>query len=103
MLLSSVENGFFGFLAILVIGSLFLLHYLLFREYSRQEKIQSQRLKDFENLVNQEIYRSQSLSKSVGQLQKIKENTDEKLEVIKLQVKSIDLLISKPPLGNQDL
>lgn len=100
MLVSSVENGIFGILAILVVGSLILLHYLLFKEYSRQEKIQIQRLKDFENLVNQEIHRSQSLSNSVFQLKEIKEKTDEKLEVIKLQVKSIDLLTPKPPLGN---
>lgn len=100
MLVSSVENGVFGILAILVVGSLILLHYLLFKEYSRQEKIQIQRLKDFENLVNQEIHRSQSLSNSVFQLKEIKEKTDEKLEVIKLQVKSIDLLTPKPPLGN---
>lgn len=89
MLAISFENGVFGILAILVIGSLFLLHYFLFREYARQVKIQSQRLKDFENLVNQEIHRSQSLSRSVDQLQEIKTNTDEKLEVIKLQVKGM--------------
>ena len=89
MLVINFENGFFGFLAILVIGSLLLLHYLLFREYSRQEKIQSQRLKDFENLVKQEIHRSQSLSNSVFQLKEIKTKTDEKLEVIKLQVEGM--------------
>ena len=90
MLVISFENGVLGLLAILVIGSLFLLHFLLFREYSRQEKLQIQRLKDFENLVNQEIHRSQSLSRSVDQLQEIKTNTDEKLEVIKLQVEGLD-------------
>lgn len=90
MLAISFENGVLGLLAILVIGSLFLLHFLLFREYSRQEKLQIQRLKDFENLVNQEIHRSQSLSRSVDQLQEIKTNTDEKLEVIKLQVEGLD-------------
>ena len=92
MLAISFENGVLGLLAILVIGSLFLLHFLLFREYSRQEKLQIQRLKDFENLVNQEIHRSQSLSRSVDQLQEIKTNTDEKLEVIKLQVEGLDSL-----------
>ena len=92
MLVISFENGVLGLLAILVIGSLFLLHFLLFREYSRQEKLQIQRIKDFENLVNQEIHRSQSLSRSVDQLQEIKTNTDEKLEVIKLQVEGLDSL-----------
>ena len=90
MLAISFENGVLGLLAILVIGSLFLLHFLLFREYSRQEKLQIQRLKDFENLVNQEIHRSQSLSRSVDQLQKIKTKTEEKLDVIKLQVEGLD-------------
>jgi hypothetical protein len=90
MLAMSFENGVLGLLALLVIGSLFLLHFLLFREYSRQEKIQIQRLEDFENLVKQEIHRSQSLSRSVDQLQEIKTKTDEKLEVIKLQVEGLD-------------
>ncbi len=87
-----VENGFLGLLAILVLGSLILLHYLLFKEYARQEKIQIQRLKDFEKLVNLEINRSQSLSNSVHKLQEMKEKTDEKLEVLKLQVEGIRLL-----------
>lgn len=89
------ENVVFGGLAILVIGSLFLLHYLLFREYAKQEKIQIQRLKDFENLVIQEIQRSQLLVHSVDQLQKIKTKTDEKLEVIKLQVEGMKMKESK--------
>lgn len=87
-----VENGFLGLLAILVLGSLILLHYLLFKEYARQEKMQIQRLKDFEKLVNLEINRSQSLSNSVHKLQELKEKTDEKLEVLKLQVEGIRLL-----------
>lgn len=95
MLVSSVENGVFGILAILVVGSLILLHYLLFKEYARQEKIQIQRLKDFEKLVNLEINRSQSLSGSSGQLREIKEKTDEKLEVIKLQVEGMKVRESK--------
>lgn len=98
MLALSVENGVFGILAILVVGSLILLHYLLFKEYARQEKIQIQRLKDFEKLVNLEIHRSQLLSNSVGQLEEIKDKTDEKLEVIKLQIKGIDSFFPKSPL-----
>ncbi|MFN3999908.1 hypothetical protein [Algoriphagus sp.] len=97
MLVSNVEYGVLGILAILVVGSLILLHYLLFREYARQEKIQIQRLKDFEKLVNLEINRSQSLSNSFGQLREIKEKTDEKLEVINLQVQGMKGRESKPP------
>lgn len=85
----SFENGILGLLALLVIGSLFLLHFLLFREYVQEKKIQVQRLIDFENLVKQEIRRSQSFSRSIDQLQEIKTNTDEKLEVIKLQVEGL--------------
>ncbi len=99
MLALSVENGVFGILAILVVGSLILLHYLLFKEYARQEKIQNQRLKDFQKLVNLEIHRSQSLSNSVYQLQEIKDKTDEKLEVIKIQIKAIDSFFPKSPLS----
>lgn len=97
-----VENGFLGLLTILVVGSLILLHYLLFKEYALQKKIQIQRLKDFEKLVNMEINRSQSLSNSVSKLQEMKEKTDEKLEVIKLQVEAIDNLAPKYPQGSQD-
>ena len=97
-----VENGFLGLLTILVVGSLILLHYLLFKEYARQEKMQIQRLKDFAKLVNLEINRSQSLSNSVTKLQEMKEKTDEKLEMIKLQVEAIDSLAPKYSQGSQD-
>lgn len=102
MLVSGFDNGILGILAILVVSSLILFHFLLFKEYSRQEKIQIQRLKDFEKLVNLEIYRSNLLSKKVGQLQKIKTKTEEKLEVIKLQIKAIDSTASNYPLGSED-
>lgn len=89
MLVSSFENGAFWILAILVVGCLVFLHYLLFREYVGLKKNQIQRLKDFEKLVNLEINRSHSLSNAINQHQEIKEKTDEKLEVIKLQVEGM--------------
>ena len=92
MLESGVENEILVLLAILVLGSLILLHFLLFREYVRQEKIQVQRLKDFERLVNLEVNRSDLLLLKVGQLQEIKTKTDEKLELIKLQVEGMKSL-----------
>ncbi|OOG74284.1 hypothetical protein [Algoriphagus sp. A40] len=91
MLVSNFENGAFWILAILVIGCLALLHYLLFREYVEQKKNQIQRYKDFEKLINLEINRSQSLSHAIYQHQDIREKTDEKLEVIKLQVEGMKL------------
>lgn len=97
MQVSSFENEVFVILAILVIGSLVLLHYLLFKEYARQEKIHGQRLKDFEKLVNLEIHRSQLISNSVGQLQVVKEKTDEHIKVINLQIEAIDFLAPKSP------
>ncbi len=97
MLVISFGSAVFGILAILVVGSLILLHYLLFKEYALQEKIQLQRLKDFEKLVNQEIHRSQLLSNSVGHLQVVKEKTDEQLKVINLQIEAIDLFAPKSP------
>lgn len=98
MLESGLENEMLGLLAILVIVSLFLLHFLLFKEYSRQKRIQIKRLNDFEKLVNLEIQRSQALSSSLGRLQEMKDRTDEKLQIIKLQVAAIDSLASKSPL-----
>lgn len=97
MLEKSIENGIFGILAISLIFSLLLLHYLLFREYVLQERIYIRRLKAFENLINQEIHRSQILSKSVDQLREIESKTDEKLEVIKLQVEGMKGKETKTP------
>lgn len=97
MLLLSVENVVLVMLAILVISGLILLHYLLFREYVHQERVHLRRLNDFENLINQEIYRSQLLSKTADQLCEFESKTDEKLELLKLQVKSLDLLTQPPP------
>jgi hypothetical protein len=71
------------------LGSIALLHYLLFREYIRQDRIQSKRLKEMEGLVQTEIKRSQGLSNQVGQLSQIKEKTQNQLDLIKLQVEAV--------------
>lgn len=89
MVLSIFENQLLGILVPLVLGSIALLHYLLFREYLRQDKIQSKRLKEMENLVQMEIKRSKGLNSQVGKLAAIKEKTQEQLDLIKLQVHSI--------------
>lgn len=95
MLALGVETGVFWILATGVVLGLIFLHYLLFREYVSLRKKQTQHLKDFENLVNNEINRSQSLSNDHSQHQEIKEKTDEKLEVIKLQVEAMSQ-VKKP-------
>lgn len=89
MLVLSVENGVLGILSLLIVSSLILLHFLLFREYARREKVQIQKLKDFENLVNAEIQRSFSLSKKSQLIQENETKTDEMLEIIKLQVEGM--------------
>lgn len=89
MVLSIFENYLLGILALLVLGSIALLHYLLFREYIRQDRIQVRRLREMEGLVQTEIKRSQGLSNQVGELSQIKEKTQEQLEMIKLQVEAV--------------
>lgn len=86
MVLSIFENYTLGILVLMVMGSIVLLHFLLFREYIRQDKIQTKRLKEMEGLVLTEIKRSQGLSNQVGELAEIKEKTQNQLELIKLQV-----------------
>ncbi|WBL42296.1 hypothetical protein PBT90_16290 [Algoriphagus halophytocola] len=73
----------------LVLGSIALLHFLLFKEYIRQDKIQTKRLKEMESLVQTEILRSKGLNSQVGKLTEIKEKTQQQLDLIKLQVQSI--------------
>lgn len=89
MVLSIFENHLLGILALLVLGSITLLHYLLFREYIRQDRIQVRRLREMEGLVQTEINRSQGLSNQVRELSQIKEKTQEQLEMIKLQVEAV--------------
>ena len=79
-------------------GSIALLHLLLFREYFRQDRIQSKRLQEMEGLVQTEIQRSHGLSNEVGNLSRIKEKTQEQLDLIKLQLDAIDLVAKKNKL-----
>jgi hypothetical protein len=98
-----LQNGTLGFLAILALGCLSVLHFLLFREYYQQEKVQIRRLKELEYLVNLEISRSQSASKTLEELQEIKEKTNDQLEVIKLQIHTLDCLGKQPPNKNKEI
>ena len=89
MAVSIFENHLLGILVLLVLGSIVLLHYLLVREYIRQDKIQRKRLVEMECLVQKEIRRSQGLSNQVGELSQIKEKTQDQLDLIKLQVEAV--------------
>jgi len=65
-------------------------HFLLIREYAKQKRIQKKLLEDLELLVQQEIQRSRNLDQSNTTLKKIKKKTDQRLELIRLQIKSLD-------------
>lgn len=77
------------FLTVFVLASILGLHYLLFKEYRREEKIQTRRLQDMEHLVTIEVNRSKALSYQNDKLSEIKSKTQERLEVIKLQVEAL--------------
>lgn len=86
MLLGLFGNARILLLAVWVLGGLVLLYFLAFGKYSRQQKIRRQRLARLEKLVTKELERSRVLSGQAAYLDRIREGTDEKLEVIKLQV-----------------
>lgn len=77
-------------LVFLIFFVLVAFHFLLFREYARQERIQKKRLEDLEILVHLEIQRSRDLNRSNTTLKKIKNKTDRQLELIRLQITSLD-------------
>jgi len=80
---------FLSALTLVVLASIGMLHFLLFREYLKQEKLQLQHLKDLERLVNLELTRSRTMNSQNQRLDKIKTKTEEQLEVIKLQIGSM--------------
>lgn len=86
MLLALLETYFLSGLTLLVLVSIGLLHFLLFREYFKQEKLQSKRLQDLENLVIAELFRSKSMSIQNRSLDQITAKTQEQLDLIKHQV-----------------
>lgn len=90
MFVSILEKGGIGLLIFIALIAIAFLHYLLFREYVSQEKIQEKRIKDMEKLVKIEINRSRSLNNQVDNLSQIKEKTQDQLDLIKLQVDAID-------------
>jgi hypothetical protein len=86
MLLFLLDSYFLSGLTLLVLVSIGLLHFLLFREYVKQEQLQSQRLQDLEKLVTAELFRSKSMDYQNQKLDQIKAKTQEQLDLIKLQV-----------------
>jgi Tfp pilus assembly protein PilN len=98
MVLSIFENHLLSILVLLVLGSVGLLHFLLFREYIRQDKIQSKRLVEMEAFLQTEFKRSLVLNNQKDELSQIKEKSQEQLDLIKLQVKSIEINSKKNKL-----
>ena len=86
MLNSLFENPVLSILALLVLSCILGLHVLLFQEYIKQERIQGRRLKELERLVKIELGRSQVVENQIELLDRIKSQTADKLELIKLQV-----------------
>ena len=89
MIDSLVENGgllLLGFAAAL--GAL-ILHFLLFREYLKQDKFHQARIVHLQNLVEVELARSRQFSDQIDFLGKQKEQTQDQLELIKLQVEAM--------------
>lgn len=83
------ENGELGLLTMLAFGALILLHYFLFREYAVMGKLQEKRLTEMEQLIKKEVHRSQSFSNQPLEISQLNAKTDEKLELIKLQVEAM--------------
>lgn len=95
MLLSLLDSYFLSGLTLLVLVSIGLLHFLLFWEYAKQEKLQTKRLQDLENLVRTELLRSKSMNHQNQKLVQINSKTEEQLDLIKLQVEAMKTMESK--------
>ena len=86
MLNSLFENPVLSILVLLVLSSILGLHVLLFQEYIKHERIHGKRLRELERLVKIELGRSQVVGNQIELLDRIKSQTADKLELIKLQV-----------------
>ena len=89
MVLAQLETYFLNVLTLLVLVSIILLHFLLFREYAKQEKLQSKRIQELENLVISELFRTRSMNLQNQNLDQIKAETQAQLDLIKLQVNAM--------------
>ena len=91
-----------GLLTALVLLGLLAMHLLVIREYLNQRKIHRKWLVELENLRKIEEERSQAMDQGNGSLQEIRGNTQEKLNIIKLQVEAMELIEKKKSSGDQD-
>lgn len=89
MIYSILENGGLVILAFAVVFGVLFLHFLLFREYQKQDKFHQARIADLQRLVALELERSGHFSDQVDFLGKQKKLTQDQLELIKLQVEAM--------------
>lgn len=90
-----------GLLTALVLLGLLAMHLLVICEYFNQRKTHRKWLMELENLRKKEEERSQAIDQGNGSLQEIREKTQEKLDIITLQVEGMDLLEKKKSSGDQ--
>ena len=75
------------FLAVLL-GVIFL-HFLIFREYQKEDRQHHSRIAGIQQLVELELERSRYFSAQVDFLAKQKDQTQDQLDLIKLQVEAV--------------
>ncbi|GMQ27994.1 hypothetical protein [Algoriphagus confluentis] len=91
------DIGGIGLLAIGALGLLFFFQWLLIRETLREKRNQSERLRQLEVLVQQEIARSQKALSQVKNLDTLKTETEEKLGLIRVLLEMMQKDSKKDP------
>ncbi|GAB2478574.1 hypothetical protein [Algoriphagus taiwanensis] len=76
--------GGIGILAVMALGLLLFFQWLLIREVFAEKKIETDRLRELEVLVQKEISRSQKMLSQVNNLDMLKAETEEKLGLIRI-------------------
>lgn len=89
MIYSILENGGLVILAFTVVFGILFLHFLLFREYQKQDKFHQARITGLQRLVELELKRSGHFSDQVDFLGKQKVQTQDQLDLIKLQLEAM--------------
>jgi len=76
-------------LAFAVVLGVIGLHFLIFREYQKEDKLHHSRIAGMQQLVELELERSRYFSAQVDFLAKQKDHTQDQLDLIKLQVEAM--------------
>ena len=89
--------GGIGLVAVSALGLLLVFHGLLIREMMVEKKLQSQRLRQLEALVKEEVSRSQYMQSQVQNLDQLRATTDEKLGLIRILIELMQKDEKKDP------